>query len=32
VQWHPEMQPDENIISQPLFADFDRAIAASMGQ
>ena len=28
VQWHPEMQPGENIISQPLFADFDRAIAA----
>lgn len=32
VQWHPEMQPHENIISQPLFADFDRAIARSMDQ
>ena len=31
VQWHPEMQPHENTISQPLFADFDRAIASYMG-
>ena len=28
VQWHPELQFGENIISAPLFADFNRAIYA----
>ncbi len=26
VQWHPEMQTGENIISAALFADFNRAM------
>ncbi len=26
VQWHPEYQAGENIISAPLFADFERAM------
>lgn len=26
VQWHPEYQAGENIISEPLFADFERAM------
>jgi putative glutamine amidotransferase len=28
VQWHPEYQAGENIISAPLFADFERAMKA----
>lgn len=28
VQWHPEYQAGENIISKPLFADFERAMKA----
>ena len=28
VQWHPEMQSGDNIISEPLFRDFERAIKA----
>lgn len=28
VQWHPEYQAGENIISAPLFADFERAMRA----
>ena len=29
VQWHPEYQAGENIISKPLFADFERAMRAA---
>ena len=28
VQWHPEYQAGENIVSAPLFADFERAMKA----
>ena len=28
VQWHPEYQAGENIISAPLFGDFERAMKA----
>ncbi len=28
VQWHPELQFGENLISEKLFADFDRAMIA----
>ena len=32
VQWHPELQFGDNIVSEPLFADFNQAIHRRMAE